>query len=101
MSSFQTVFVIAIALSLALRWHGASGLSDEVEKYCKYLDCQKGKIKPGESFAATNFAFGYCTCGEQKQPGGDGRKSARYVPCNFGETFSLEAQKCVRGVATA
>ncbi|XP_029734252.2 uncharacterized protein LOC115269573 [Aedes albopictus] len=97
MFSWRTIpvaFVVTLVLGSQLAWTRAES---DAEKYCKYLDCQGGKIKQGESFAATNFAFGYCTCGENK----DGKRVPRYMPCNFGQTYSLEKQNCVQGVATA
>uniref|UniRef100_A0A1W7R791 Putative conserved secreted protein n=1 Tax=Aedes albopictus TaxID=7160 RepID=A0A1W7R791_AEDAL len=96
MFSWRTIsvaFVVTTVLGSQLAWTRAES---DAEKYCKYLDCQGGKIKQGESFAATNFAFGYCTCGNE-----DGKKYTRYIPCNFGQTYSLEKQTCMQGVAKA
>ncbi|XP_001659112.2 uncharacterized protein LOC5570404 [Aedes aegypti] len=95
MSYWRNNYIIFIAVIIVGSQLTAWAESD-VEKYCKYLDCKGGRVKMGESFAATKFAFGYCTCGEE-----NGKKYTRYLPCNFGDTFSLEQQKCVKGVAKA
>uniref|UniRef100_A0A0P6IW51 Putative 7.8 kDa acidic protein n=1 Tax=Aedes aegypti TaxID=7159 RepID=A0A0P6IW51_AEDAE len=64
MSYWRNNYIIFIAVIIVGSQLTAWAESD-VEKYCKYLDCKGGRVKMGESFAATKFAFGYCTCGEE------------------------------------